>query len=524
MTETKTGTKSETTDPRDPTQSRTGPAVALGGLAATRGEARRTGPGPWAEPDGVRIERPSPDVFRLSRDSPGSRAVYYRVRYGHVEWGDDLGAFATGGLHRPPGPGQLLALIHGTVPPPDATLMPGVRRLAVGTVVQVDPAGVTVTRRRPELPEPGTGPAEAVARALRGLNGDYAIAYSGGLASAFLAVCALAAGHRPVLLHADLGGAWGEGSPAWPPPIPGLEIRHVRIDAAELLAHEPVGGNEPVPPLPDTHAPQRLMDRLSESCGLPVVSGGLLKDLMSARLPEADTGCRGWRLLGCEPFHITDTLRGLAEARELLSRNAVFSPGLGGRKVPDGRTARKPAPPRPAGAAPLPGLTQEGEEALSSSRHGMLAVWKDHLDFLDPVSGRVVAGLEERGTGGALLPALDPEVIAAVAALRPAKLGRIHRGAFHNHLPLERALSRRKVYDVCRAPSGHWLRLAAVAHLHRERGRIHAWLEQESALADLGVLDVGRVLAVLRDGRELADHALPMLRLVWVCQWLRGRR
>ncbi|MET9513572.1 hypothetical protein [Streptomyces sp. NPDC002994] len=514
MTETKTETMAR-------------PVGVPGFAEATRDGIRCTDPSPWADPGGVRIERSSPHVFRLSRESPGSRPVYYRVGYGRIEWGDDLGAFLTRGRQQAPDPGQLLALIHGTMPSPDATLLPGVQRLAVGTVVRVDSAGVTVTRQRPEPAEPRRGPAEAVGRALdalKELKGDYAIAYSGGLASAFLAVSALAAGHRPVLLHADFGGAWGERSPAVPAPIPGLEIRHVRVDPAELFAHEPVGGHEPVPPLPDTHVPQRLMARLSESCGLPVVSGGLLKDLASARLPEADPGYRGWRLLGCEPFHITDTLRGLAEARELLSRNVVFSPGLGGREVLDQQPVGKPAPPRPAGAAPLPGLTQAGEEALSSSRHGMLALWKDHLDFLDPVRGRVVAGLEERGAAGSLVPALDPRVIAAVAGLPPEKLGRIHRGAFRNHLPLERAVNKRRVYDICRAPSGHWLRLGAAAHLHRERGRIHGWLEQENALADLGVLDVGRVLAVLRDGRELAEHALPMLRLVWVCQWLRGHR
>lgn len=534
MTETKTEAMTDATTEamteamtEATAQATTEPAGGVLGCAeATRDGVRCTDPSPWTEPGGVRVERPSPDTFRLRRDSPGSRPVYYRVGYGRVEWGDDVDAFLPGGSRRSPDPdpGQLLALIHGTVPSPDATLLPGVQRLAVGTVVRVDTAGVTVTRHRPELPEPRLGMAEAVGRALDGLKGDYAIAYSGGLASAFLAVSALAAGHRPLLLHADLGGAWGEKPPAGPPPIPGLEIRHVRVDPAELFAHEPVSGREAVPPLPDTQVPQRLMARLSDMCGLPVVSGGLLKDLASARLPEADAGYRGWRLLGCEPFHITDTLRGLAEARELLSRNVVFSPGLGGREAPDEQPVGKPAPPRPAGAAPLPGLTQEGEEALSSSRHGMLALWKDHLDFLDPVSGRVVAGLEERGASGALLPALDPLVIAAVAALPPAKLGRIHRGVFRNHLPLEQAVNKRRVYDVCRAPSGHWLRLGAVAHLHRERRRIHGWLEQESALADLGVLDVGRVLAVLRDGRELAEHALPMLRLVWVCQWLRGHR
>ncbi|MGW7051611.1 hypothetical protein [Streptomyces sp. NPDC054887] len=457
-------------------------------------------------------------MFELSRDSPGDRPVYYRVDRGRVEWGEDLRAFLADGSPRTPRPGHLLALVHGTVPSPDATLLPDVRRLAVGTVVRVDATGVCVTRQRPEPPEPGTGPAEAVGRALDGLGGDYAIAYSGGLASAFVAVSALAAGHRPVLLHADFG-ARGGGPSKPPPPVPGLEIRQVRVDPAELFAHQPVTGDEPVPPLPDTEAPRRLMDRLSESCGLPVVSGGLLKDLASARLPEAGTGYRGWRLLGCEPFHIGDTLRGLAEARELLGGRTVFPPGPGGRPVPAGH----PPQAGPAGAAPLPGLTPEGEEALAFSRRGMLALWKSHLDLLDPVTGRAVAGVEERGTGGALLPALDPHVIAAVAALRPAKLGRIRRGVFHNHLPLERAVARRRVHDLCRAPSGHWLRRGALAHLHRERAGIRAWLERERIPAGLGV-DVDRVLAVLRDGRELADHALPILRLVWVCQWLRGAR
>ncbi|MGW7197149.1 hypothetical protein [Streptomyces chryseus] len=524
MTEARTETKAKTEATTGPgARPPAGPPALLGCARATRTGVDCAGPAGWTDPPGVRAGRPAPDVFELSRDSPGDRPVYYRVGPGRVEWGEDLRAFRADGSPRPPRTGQLLALVHGTVPSPDTTLLPDVRRLAVGTVVRVDAAGVTVTRQRPELAEPGTGPAEAVGRALDGLKGEYAIAYSGGLASAFVAASALAAGHRPVLLHADFGGARG-GSPAVPSPVPGLEIRHVPVDPARLFAHEPVSGREPVPPLPDTEVPRRLMERLSESCGLPVVSGGLLKDLTSARLPEAGTGYRGWRLLGCEPFHVTDTLRGLAEARELLGGNTVFPPGPYDREPAAGRPPGRPGTPGWTGATPLPGLTEEGEEALAASRRGMLALWKGHLDFLDPVSGRVVAGVEERGTGGAVLPALDPQVIAAVAALRPTKLGRIRRGVFHNHLPLERALRGRRTHGLCRAPAGHWLRRGALAHLHRERARLHAWLERDRALADLGVLDVDRVLAVLRDGRELADHAMPVLRLVWVCQWLRGTR
>ncbi|MFD5099506.1 hypothetical protein ACFWJN_11125, partial [Streptomyces albidochromogenes] len=361
MTDARTETETEA---RTETQARpgagattpAGPPARPGCARATRTGVDCAGPPGWTDPPGVRTGRPAPGVFELSRDSPGDRPVYYRVGPGRVEWGEDLRAFLADGPHRPPRTGHLLALVHGTVPSPDATLLPDVRRLAVGTVVRVDAAGVTVTRQRPEPAEPGTGLAEAVGRALDGLNGEYAIAYSGGLASAFVAVSALAAGHRPVLLHADFGGARGGGAPVVPSPVPGLEIRRVPVDPARLFAHEPVSGREPLPPLPDTEVPRRLMDRLSESCGLPVVSGGLLKDLVSARLPEAGTGYRGWRLLGCEPFHVNATLRGLAEARRLLGGNTVFPPGAYDREPAAGRPPGRPGPPGGTGAPPRPGL------------------------------------------------------------------------------------------------------------------------------------------------------------------------
>lgn len=480
---------------------------------------RCTEPDFSAQPRGVRIRR-SPQSFALSRESPGPSPVYYRVDYGRLEWGSDLDDFRSGTARPAVDPGRLLALVHGAVPAPDDTPLPGVQRLAVGTVVRVDTAGVTVTRRIPELPDPGIGLVRAVGDALSGLDGRYVVAYSGGLGSAFVAVCAIRAGHRPRLLHADPGPDFGHLAL---PEIPGLDLGRVRVDPDELLDPHAITGAEPAPPLPDTEVPRRLLAKLAEETGLPVVGGGLFEDLTSSRLPEADTGLRGRRLLGCEPFHITDTLRSLAEARELLSRSAVFVPGLGGREVPDEQPVGAPPPPRPPGANQLPGLTPAGEDAYVSAQHGMMALWKDHLDFLDPVLGRAVAGMAEHGHDGALMPALDPHVIASVAALPPTRLGRIDRGAFRNHLPLHAALAGHGVGRVRRRPPGQWLRPAAAGYLFRLRDRIIARMERESPLADLGLIDVRAVSDVFRDGRELTDHALPLLRLVWVDQWLRGR-
>ncbi|MBZ6476399.1 hypothetical protein [Streptomyces griseocarneus] len=481
-------------------------------------------------PQGVRIERSPGEVFTLRREFPGAHPFYYRVGYGRLEWSDDLSALVPRAAWPRLDPGHLLTLVHGTAPAPDATPVPEVQRLAVGTVARVDASGVTVTRRVPEMPAPAPGLAQAVGDALSELGAQYAIAYSGGLSSAFTAVSALEAGHRPVLLHADFGEAFRRAPvpnvPDLPdvPDVPGLTTCRVPVDPSELLDHRSITGDEPFPPLPDTEVSSRLVARLSGAAGLPVAAGALLEDLTAITLPEADAGVRGRRLLACEPFHITGTLRGLSEARELMSRGAVFAPGLGGREIPDEQPVGMPPPPKPLGAALVPVLTEAGEAAYASAQLATMALWKEHLDFLPTALGRVVAGLAERGGGGgAVLPALDPTVIATVASLRRGRLGRIHRGSFRTHLPLYEALERHRISGVRRSAPGHWLRVAAAVHLRREREKVIARMTYSSPLADMGLVDPRKVTDILRDAHRLTDHALPLLRAVWLDQWLRGR-
>lgn len=479
-------------------------------------------PEPDTESWGARADHPSPESFTLSRDRPGTHPVYYRADHGRLEWSDALVDFLPpSGAVPVPDPGDLLARIHGAVPAPDATVLPGVRRLTTGTMVRVDPTGVTVTRWRPQLPGTRRSLLRVLGDVLAALEGDYVIAYSGGISSAFTAVSSVKAGREPMLLHADLGLEHGVTAL---PEIHGLTARRVGVDPYGLLDHHPITGGELAPPMPEVEVPARLVAHLRATAGgRPVVSGGLLRALTSVQLPQVGVGRRGWRLLGCEPFHITGTLRDLAEARELIGRQRVFAPGLGGREIPDSRPVGTPPMPRPPGVSPLPGLTAAGEEAVGPSQIAMMALWKDHLDSLGPVHGSVVAELEENGGGGAVLPALDERVLAAVDALGASRLGRIRRGAFENNLPLSRALAADGVVGARREPPRHWLRLMAAGHLFREREKIIAELGRECAFADLGMVEPRRVADALRDGRELAENALPLLRLVWVDRWLRRR-
>ena len=106
-------------------------------------------------------------------------------------------------------------------------------------------------RRRPGATSSPSGRAGLRGRGRRGaqssLGDEYAIAYSGGLSSAFLAVSALAAAaSRP---HARrprsrvrAGAAAGD---------PGLDVRRVRMDLSELLDHDQLTGEELVAPVPD---------------------------------------------------------------------------------------------------------------------------------------------------------------------------------------------------------------------------------------------------------------------------------
>ena len=464
----------------------------------TAGEVSCTAPG---DP-GVRVERPG--TFVLGRDYLGDRPVYFRVDHDTVEWADNPAVFLDASAPPPPDVGMLLALIHGTVPDPTASPVPGVQRLAAGTVVRLDASGVTVVRHQPSLPDSAVPLRRAVRNAL---PADCSIAYSGGLSSAFAAVCALEAGYRPRLLHAD----FGQDVPVPVAEIPGLTITRVRTDIADLLDPHQITGAEACPPLPDTEVPRRLVARLGAHSEGPVVVGSFLEDLVSVRLPDIPKGIRDWRLLTCEPFHTAGRLRGLGEARKLIGRGGVD---------PAGRGAETAAP---AGAGPLPGVTEPGRHACAAAQRGMLALWKSRLDLVDPVIGRVEGGLAERGSGDATVPAADPVVLAAAAALPAGKVGRIRRGVLENHLPLQRAVDRHRIVGLHRRPPGQWLRLAAADYLYRERDKIAGQLRQDCALGDLGAVDPVTVARILDDGRDLAVHALVVLRLVWVEQWLRGR-
>ncbi|WP_127505996.1 hypothetical protein [Actinoplanes solisilvae] len=469
---------------------------------------------------GVTVHRAA-GSFELRGAGPGPRDVFYRIHRDRLVWGTDLAALMPSDGPATPDPGTMLGLIQGISPAPDATIVPEVHRLVVGTTVRVSPDGISVGRVSPELPRTRRSPAEAVAAALHDLDRDFAIAYSGGLGSAFVAAVAAQAGLRPTLLHADLGLDQG----SVPAAIAGLPVERVPVEVGDLLDHQWITGEEIQPPLPDVEATRRLTARLATRHTGEIVGGSLLADLASTKLPMIDAGVRGWRLLGCEPFHIAGTLPALGDARALLAKGVVYSPpGRGGPHEPEAQPIATPPPPSATGAGDLPGLTGRGRELFESAHRGSTAMWKEHLSELGSSVQRAVAGLQERGDGGLRLPALDPGVLAAVDRLTPRQLGRIRHGVFENHLPLRRVLAARGVRPAGTATPAYWLRLAATKHLLQEREKVVAGLSRQSALADLGLIEPAAVVRAIEDGHQLAQHALPILRLVWVDRWLWGRR
>ncbi|MER6950416.1 hypothetical protein ABT294_40995 [Nonomuraea sp. NPDC000554] len=451
--------------------------------------------------------------FELSLASLESSPVYYRVGMGRLEWSCDLRAFHAGDGIPVPDAGTLLTIADGYQVAPDYSPIPGVTRLPIGAVVQVDRAGVTVSRRQPTLPQHLTFQ-QAVTGMLARLGDDFAIAYSGGLSSTFLACCAVNAGLQPPLLH---GVIRDRRERTLPHGIDGLDLKAVDVDLGELLDPHLITGDEPLPPMPELEARRRMVAALEREFGGTVVTGALLKDLISARLGQAEAGVKDWRLLTVEPFHVHGTLRGLAAARELLKDQMVHRRGVG---TEDSQPTGAPPPPSPKPAG-LPGLTAAAGDALASTRRGTLGVWKDHLDFLDPVLGRALTGLAERGP--LATPALSNSVLSSAAALKPVELARIRKGMLVRHLPMRQALKAREIATVRDASPGFWIRAAAGAYLIRERDKIVRQLETECALADLGLVNPQRVAAVLYDGRELANQVMPLLRLVWLDQWLRKR-
>ncbi|MGV9778967.1 hypothetical protein [Streptosporangium sp. NPDC003464] len=479
----------------------------------TKRGVRSSGPGTMV-PE-LRIAN-SKDSFELALELPSTLPVYYRIDPSGLEWGEDLAAFAGGAAVPGPQAWDLLALVHGNVPAPDDALgVPGVQRLTVGTVVRVDAAGVRVERQAPRLPSPGRDLIDVVGAALP--DGEFGIAYSGGLSSAFLAVAAYRTGKRPVLVHADLGAAFAH-LPV--PEIPGLELRRVPMDVSELLDHHPIATEAPRPPTPEVEGRRRLVAKLSAAVELPLATGALLEDLVSIRLPEAEISDE--KLLECEPFHVAGTLPTLAEARRLLEGQTVYAPMAGVEGPPEEQQPGAQPPPVPAGTNFVPGLTEAGQEEYGIARQLCLPLWEEHIKSLPPVLGRADAALAERGGAGALLPALDSQVLAAVAALSADDIGRIERGVFRNNLPLWQAIDAHGVTGVRRAAPGYWLRLAAAEHLYAQRDKLAAYVA-DSPLAKAGLIEAEQVVAALRDPRQMSEHALALLRLVWTDHWMRGQ-
>ncbi|TLQ43154.1 asparagine synthetase B family protein [Streptomyces marianii] len=493
----------------------------LGVVEMSAGVLRRTDPSTPHDESGVSAEATA-HSFILRRTAPQGRPVYFRVGRGRLEWGEALESFLEPGGRVELESGALLALVHGQAAPPDSSPLAGVRRLTYGTQVQVDADGVTVSNTPPELPARPRDLRVALRDALSRTGPDYLIAYSGGLASASLAVTAAEAGHRAQPLHADFGLP---GRSAPPAALPGTPPRSVHVDPYELADHHIISGSELLPPMPDFVIPRRLHAILVGDSGLPLVSGALLASLVSVKLPDVPRGPRSWRLLTCEPFHISGTMGSLSEAAELLDNRVVYAPGRrpAGDSATDSQQLGAPPPPSPTGGSKLGWLTEDGKQAYETAHRGSMAVWQDRLDAQERVVGRLMGGLEEQGTECSELPAADPRVLAAAAALPPHVLGRIRRGGFQNHLPLHRIVSAAGVTSVSCSTPGHWLRLCAASYLYRERTKLAAELTRECALGDLGLVEPGAVAADFNDGRALSAKALPLLRLVWLDRWLRER-
>jgi hypothetical protein len=489
------------------------------------GELRYVGSTPEHRPAEVAVTA-SPTEFELVRLAPGTTPVYYRLGHGRLELGDDLRAFHRDGAPPAPDHGALLAMIHGLPDAPGSTPLPGVQELMVADRLRVDRDGVCVLRRPQGLTPSRTSLQDALGQALAELADDeVAIAYSGGLASSFVAVSARSAGRRPELFHADLDG----GSHPLPE-IPGTNTYRVACDLRELLDPEQITGSELAPPLPEAALRRRMLARLREASGASLASGALLESLVSTTLPEVGAGRWGCRLLTCEPFHRDGTIATLREARPVLAEKGVRMRGRPAGSAPPQSESQElgaSPPPAPSDGDGLPGLTEAGREALKSARLASGAVWRTHLDDLPPAIGRLEAARQEAGPAAAnrdvALPALDSRVLVAIAALEARELGRVRGGRFVNQAPLRDALARAGVGAVREASSGFRMRLAAATYVHRERRAIAAELARDCALADLGLLDPAPVLRLLHDGQATADRALTILRLSWLDRWLRRR-
>jgi hypothetical protein len=463
--------------------------------------------------------------WALSCRWPGY-AVFYRIDDGVLECSDELARLTRGDVRATMADATLLSLIHGVPFPPDATHVPGVRRLVVGGTLRVDERGIVVTMAPPDppaqlTPQRPTRLTDAITEWLAALGDNWALAFSGGLASTFLAVCASNARACPPLLHVPLA------SPLYQPELPGVHGRTAIVigqDLVDHMAEHHISGTEALPPLPDVCFPSRVLRRAGLEQDRVVVTGVGLESLVTTDLPHADLGLRSRRLRSCEPFHPAGRLRTIRHAQRALRQ----SPSLGLRTsaaehdpVPDGGS-QSPGPiPHE-----LPGLTDRGRATLEYASLAARTMIAEHVVRIGPLYTRLEQTIRQLWLGDEVsvaatrYPALAPGVLAATAALTPSELGKIHSGLFVNHLPLRAELSRHGINRVRESPGSFWARLAAARYLLRERRTIATDLSRNSALAERGLIDPAALSAALADGAVLAEHALPILRAVWLDRWL----
>ncbi|UUV29712.1 hypothetical protein NQK81_33840 [Amycolatopsis roodepoortensis] len=460
--------------------------------------------------------RSTASEFEIGRPEPTSREIFYRLGAGRIEFSEDVEAFrarSDADLDH----GRLLALVEGLPEPPDGSPLAGVYRLTVGSYLTLGVDGVSVRQRRSDVVPSRKPLHKAVTRYLGELGGDYGIAFSGGLSSTFLATCARAAGHAPVLFHAG-------GVPRPPLPAPaGLRIEYVPCDLAEVLDQDMITGEELVPPTPELEMRRHLVDRLTSFAQRPLVLGSLLESLVTTTLSEVEVGRGGRRLLACEPFHTTGVLPDVTAALAALETRGANAAAARAAEAQPGLAA----PATGHGGHGLPGLTEDGRELLKSAQLATGALWRAYLDHLPAPVGRAQARLWENGAlavagDRTIVPGLDAGVLASVAGYDPRRLGHIRDGLFVNQVPMREALAK-DTGRVRESSSAFALRAAAARHLHRERKKVAIELSNGSVLADLGLLDIRPVLKILDDAVLTADRAPMLLRLTWLERWLRKR-
>ncbi len=465
--------------------------------------------------------------WALTCRSPGY-AVFYRIDDGVLECSDELIRLTSGDVRATMADATLLSLIHSVPFPPDATHVPGIRRLVVGGTLRVDERGVVVTIAPPDPPAQlaqsrATSLADAITAWLAALSGDWALACSGGLASTFLAVCASNAGVSPPLLHVPLS------SPLYQPELPAVKGRTAIVigqDFADQMAEHHITGTETVPPLPDVCFPGWVLRRAVSQQDCVVIAGVGLESLVTSDLSNTNLELGSRRLRSCEPFHHTGRLRTLRHARRALRRGLSMG----------SRTSAPEHDPMPAsgGQSPvlipteLPGLTDGGRSTLESASLASHTMITEHRIRIGPLYARLEQTIrqlwlsDDVSAAAMRYPSLDPGILATAAALAPHEIAEVRGGLFVNHLPLRAELSRHGIVRVRESPGSFWARLAAARYLLRERTAIATELSGVSALAERGLIDPAALSAALADGAMAAEHALPILRAVWLDRWLRA--